>query len=141
MPFGLIQTNQFWLQMVTLVHLWLYYNVVSHKEALEFPCSGCVLHVTSYKFRAMQWYNMVPFKVKSGSLTVAKKKLKTWVKENVPIDWGQKILGQILTILIYIFNLKLFTILSTDEIKVFIVELVLSRKYTYLPTCILYHST
>ena len=40
------------------------------------------------KYRAMQWYNSVPVSVKRGSLPVVKKKLRTWVKENVLIDWG-----------------------------------------------------
>ena len=42
----------------------------------------------TFKYRAMQWYNSVPVSVKRGSLPVVKKKLRTWVKENVPIDWG-----------------------------------------------------
>ena len=43
---------------------------------------------TTFKYRARQWYNGVPASVKQGSQAVVKRKLKTWVKENVPLDWG-----------------------------------------------------
>jgi hypothetical protein len=38
--------------------------------------------------RALQWYNRVPANVKKGNISAVKKKLKAWVRENVPIDWG-----------------------------------------------------
>ena len=41
-----------------------------------------------FKYRAMQWFNSVPVEVRIGSLETIKKKLKPWVKQNVPIDWG-----------------------------------------------------
>ena len=44
---------------------------------------------STFKYRAMQWYNRVPGSVKTGSKeTVKKKKIKAWVRENVPLDWG-----------------------------------------------------
>ena len=43
---------------------------------------------TTFEYRALQWYNSVPISVKSGSIVSVKKKLKTWVKRNVPIDWS-----------------------------------------------------
>ena len=43
---------------------------------------------STFKYRAMSTYNSVPSKVKTGSLPTVKRKLKTWVKQNVPIDWG-----------------------------------------------------
>lgn len=43
---------------------------------------------TSFKYRALHWYNSLPPSVRKGSTAVVKKNLKTWVKENVPIDWG-----------------------------------------------------
>ena len=43
---------------------------------------------STFKYRALQWYNRVPVDVKMGNLSTVKRKLKVWVKENVPIDWG-----------------------------------------------------
>ena len=43
---------------------------------------------STFKYRALQWYNLVPAAVKRGTIVTVKKKLKTWVKSNVPIDWG-----------------------------------------------------
>ena len=43
---------------------------------------------STFKYRAMEWYNIIPAKVKQGSLPGVKRKLKTWMKNNVPIDWG-----------------------------------------------------
>ena len=43
---------------------------------------------STFKYRALQWYNSVPATVKTGSLATVKRKLKAWVKSNVPIDWG-----------------------------------------------------
>ena len=43
---------------------------------------------STFKYRALQWYNRVPPDVKKGNLSTFKRKLKVWVKENVPIDWG-----------------------------------------------------
>ena len=42
----------------------------------------------SFKHRAVQLYNTVPVSVRTGSLATVKGKLKKWVKQNVPIDWG-----------------------------------------------------
>ena len=41
----------------------------------------------SFKYRAMVWYNSVPASVRTGSAATVKKKLKMWVKSNIPIDW------------------------------------------------------
>ena len=43
---------------------------------------------STFKYRAMQWYNRVPGSVKTGSKETVKKKIKAWVRENVPLDWG-----------------------------------------------------
>ena len=42
----------------------------------------------TFKYRAMTTYNSVPNKVKTGSIQTVKRKLKQWVLENVPLDWG-----------------------------------------------------
>ena len=42
----------------------------------------------SFKHRAVHWYNEVPVDVYRGSIPTVKHKLKQWVKNNVPIDWG-----------------------------------------------------
>ena len=42
----------------------------------------------SFKHRAVHCYNAVPTSVRTGSLATVKKKLRKWVKLNVPIDWG-----------------------------------------------------
>ena len=42
----------------------------------------------SFKHRAVHWYNDVPASVRTGSLATVKYKLKKWIKQNVPIDWG-----------------------------------------------------
>ena len=41
---------------------------------------------STFRWRAVQFYNRVPVDVRSGSLDTVKFKLKRWVKENVPID-------------------------------------------------------
>ena len=41
----------------------------------------------SFRYRAMISYNVVPGKVKKGSIGTVKKNLKQWVLKNVPIDW------------------------------------------------------
>ena len=41
---------------------------------------------SSFKFRAMQCYNQVPASVRKGATAKVKKKLKTWVNKNIPID-------------------------------------------------------
>ena len=41
---------------------------------------------TSFKYRAREAYNQVPAHVRTGSLATVKKKLKQWVKTNIPID-------------------------------------------------------
>ena len=42
----------------------------------------------TFKYRAMSCYNGVPGEVMNVSLPTVKKKLKQWVQQNVPIDWG-----------------------------------------------------
>ena len=41
-----------------------------------------------FRNRAVQMYNMIPVNVRTGSLATVKLKLKKWVHQNVPIDWG-----------------------------------------------------
>ena len=41
---------------------------------------------SSFRYRAMNWYNSVPTGVRIGSLDTVKKNLKHWVRQNVPID-------------------------------------------------------
>ena len=41
---------------------------------------------SSFKYRAMKFFNQVPVSVRTGSQATVKKKLKMWVKTNVPID-------------------------------------------------------
>ena len=43
---------------------------------------------STFKYRALHWYNSVPASVKEGSHAVVKMKLRTWIKEHVPLDWG-----------------------------------------------------
>ena len=43
---------------------------------------------STFKYRAMQCYNMVPVKLRTGSTATVKRKLRQWVQANVPIDWG-----------------------------------------------------
>ena len=42
----------------------------------------------SFRSRARLQYNQVPVEVRTGSLDTVKRKLKNWIKLNVPIDWG-----------------------------------------------------
>ena len=41
---------------------------------------------SSFKYRARQDYNQVPVQVRTGSLATVKRKLKHWVRTNIPID-------------------------------------------------------
>ena len=41
---------------------------------------------SSFKYRAMQYYNSVPSSIRTGSIISVKRKLKLWVKANIPID-------------------------------------------------------
>ena len=43
---------------------------------------------TTFKYRALHWYNSGPASVKEGSQSMVKRKLKSWIKEHVPLDWG-----------------------------------------------------
>ena len=43
---------------------------------------------STFKYRAMVFYNSVPGGVRKGSLPTVKRKLKQWVLRNVPLDWG-----------------------------------------------------
>ena len=49
---------------------------------------GSSITVSSFKHRAVHFYNKVPPVVYSGSLLVVKQKLKEWVWKNVHIDWS-----------------------------------------------------
>ena len=42
----------------------------------------------TFKYRAMTTYNSIPVDVRTGTQSTVKKKLKKWVVENIPIDWG-----------------------------------------------------
>jgi hypothetical protein len=42
----------------------------------------------SFKHRAVHWHNSVPASIRTGTLATVKNKLRKWVKQNVPIDWG-----------------------------------------------------
>ena len=46
------------------------------------------LILASFKHRAVHWYNDVPVSVRTGSQIAVKNKLRKWVKQNVPLDWG-----------------------------------------------------
>ena len=46
------------------------------------------LILESFKHRAVHWYNDVPVSVRTGSQIAVKNKLRKWVKQNVPLDWG-----------------------------------------------------
>ena len=41
---------------------------------------------SSFKYRAMQCYNRVPSSIRVGSTATVKRKLKLWIKSNIPID-------------------------------------------------------
>ena len=41
---------------------------------------------STFKYRAMQGYNSVPVSVRTGSTATVKRKLKQWIKTNIPID-------------------------------------------------------
>ena len=41
---------------------------------------------STFRYRAMVFYNSVPSDVRSGSLVSVKRKLKRWIKSNIPID-------------------------------------------------------
>ena len=43
---------------------------------------------SSFKYRAMISYNQVPAKVRTDSQATVKRKLKQWIKTNIPIDKG-----------------------------------------------------
>ena len=49
---------------------------------------GSFRNQTTFKYRALQWYNSVPAEVKQGSTATVKAKLKVWVRNNVPIAWN-----------------------------------------------------
>ena len=42
----------------------------------------------TFKYRAMTTYNSIPVDVRTGSMSTVKRKLKKWVKMNIPINWG-----------------------------------------------------
>jgi hypothetical protein len=44
--------------------------------------------IKTFKYRAMVSYNGVPNEVKTESVKTVKRKLKQWVLQNVPLDWG-----------------------------------------------------
>ena len=47
-----------------------------------------IMSTKTFKYRAMISYNSVPAELKIGSLPTVKRKLKQWVLEKVPLDWG-----------------------------------------------------
>jgi hypothetical protein len=53
-------------------------GLIRHNESLSAQ--------SSFKHRAMQYYNRVPASVRTGSVATVKRKLKLWVKSNIPID-------------------------------------------------------
>ena len=42
----------------------------------------------SFRHSTVQSYNLVPAHVRTGSIATVKNKLRKWVYQNVPIDWG-----------------------------------------------------
>ena len=40
----------------------------------------------TFRYRAINYYNLVPVEVRTGSITTVKKNLRKWIKYNVPID-------------------------------------------------------
>ena len=42
--------------------------------------------VKTFKYRAMTAYNSIPVDVRTGTQSTVKKKLKMWVKKNIPLD-------------------------------------------------------
>ena len=42
----------------------------------------------SFRHRAVQFYNLVPVHVRTGNNATVKKKLRKWVYQNAPVDWG-----------------------------------------------------
>ena len=44
------------------------------------------LSQATFKYRAMKSYNSVPDSVRTGSTATVKRKLKQWIKTNIPID-------------------------------------------------------
>ena len=41
---------------------------------------------TTFKYRAMQYFNSVPASIRVGSTATVRRKLKEWIKSNIPID-------------------------------------------------------
>ena len=79
------------------------------------------LVIASFKHRADHWYNAVPVSVRTGSLATVKHKLRKWVKQNVPVDWGLLFLAN--KQYVAASDLPLSIILSTDGTKVTFVNL------------------
>ena len=42
----------------------------------------------SFYYRAVRWYNEVPAAIRVGNVPVVKRRLREWVRKNVPLDWG-----------------------------------------------------
>ena len=42
----------------------------------------------TFQHRAMVSYNSIPENIRKGTLPTVKRKLKTWVLKNIPLDWG-----------------------------------------------------
>ena len=51
-------------------------------------CGNTSITDASFKYRAVRWYNTVPVNARTGNLPSVKRKLKEWVRKNVPLDWG-----------------------------------------------------
>jgi hypothetical protein len=43
---------------------------------------------STFKHRALHWFNAVPVSVRTGTLSIVNKKLRKWTWQNIPIDWG-----------------------------------------------------
>ena len=68
----------------------------------------------------MAMYNSVPVQVRTGTHSTVKLKLKKWVAENVPLDWGWTSTDQLNWSLFIDIIFGLSIILSTAVIKVII---------------------
>ena len=54
--------------------------ILVKSERIKISIGDALIH------RARQCYNRVPAEVRTGSVETVKKKLKQWVKANIPID-------------------------------------------------------
>ena len=52
-----------------------------------FRAQSSLVNLT-FRHRAVHAYNQVPAHVRTGNIATVKHKLRKWVYQNVPIDWG-----------------------------------------------------